>query len=155
MNMDAISSGCFKMVEKLIAHSVLHGGPGLPGRAPAVTKYLVSGSVTDAADLVTVDDIRDIDLRCLTENKAACVSVATLMQYFLMAAFCWMLVEGIYLYLFVGKVYNIAEKMHLYHAISWGFPMIMVGISLSIAAGKKEFKATPVMNIAGCPPLKN
>ena len=69
MNMDAISSGCFKMVGKLLAHSVLHGGPGLPGLAPAVTKYLVSGSVTDAADLVTVADIPDIDLRCLIENK--------------------------------------------------------------------------------------
>ena len=68
MNMDAISSGCFKMVGKLLAHSVLHGGPGLPGLAPAVTKYLVSGSVTDAADLVTVADIPDIDLRCLIEN---------------------------------------------------------------------------------------
>ena len=69
MNMDAISSGCFKMVGKLLAHSVLHGGAGLPGLSPAVTKYLVSGSVTDAADLVTVDDIPDIDLRCLIENK--------------------------------------------------------------------------------------
>ena len=37
-----------------------------------------------------------------------------------MAAFCWMLVEGIYLYLFVVKVYNINTKMHMYHVISWG-----------------------------------
>ena len=42
------------------------------------------------------------------------------MQYFLMAAFCWMLVEGIYLYLFVVKVYNIADKKRIYHVISWG-----------------------------------
>ncbi|KAL9963233.1 hypothetical protein ACROYT_G032412, partial [Oculina patagonica] len=42
-----------------------------------------------------------------TENTGACVTVAALMQYFLMAAFCWMLVEGIYLYLFVVKVYNV------------------------------------------------
>lgn len=69
MNMDAISSGCFKMVGKLLAHSVLHGGPGLPGLAPAVRKYLVSGSVIDAADLVSVEDIPDIDLRDLIENK--------------------------------------------------------------------------------------
>ena len=30
-----------------------------------------------------------------------------------------MLVEGIYLYLFVVKVYNIVDKMRLYQAISW------------------------------------
>ena len=42
------------------------------------------------------------------------------MQYFMMAAFCWMLIEGIYLYFFVVKVYNINTKMYMYHVISWG-----------------------------------
>ena len=42
------------------------------------------------------------------------------MQYFLMAAFCWMLIEGIYFYFFVVKVYNINTKMYMYHVISWG-----------------------------------
>ncbi|XP_022790917.1 adhesion G protein-coupled receptor L4-like [Stylophora pistillata] len=55
-----------------------------------------------------------------TEKTAVCVTVAALMQYFMMAAFCWMLVEGIYLYLFVVKVYNINTKMYMYHIISWG-----------------------------------
>ena len=53
-------------------------------------------------------------------SKGGCVAVAALLQYFLMAAFCWMLVEGIYLYLFVVKVYNIVDKMRVYQAISWG-----------------------------------
>ena len=52
--------------------------------------------------------------------QATCVAVAALMQYFLMAAFCWMLVEGIYLYLFVVKVYNINNRMTIYHVMSWG-----------------------------------
>ena len=105
--------------------------------------------------------------------QAVCVIVAAIMQYFLMAAFCWMLVEGIYLYLFVVKVYNINDKMRIYHVMSWGilliqlnlqytvnfifgsfnfnhfespwlvchfligFPLVMVAISLSIAAGKE------------------
>ncbi|RMX42735.1 hypothetical protein pdam_00014150 [Pocillopora damicornis] len=72
----------------------------------------------------------------VTENTASCVTAAALSQYFLMAAFCWMMVEGVYLYLFVVKVYNIGEKMHTYHVISWGFPIVMVGLSLSVAAGK-------------------
>ncbi|PFX14625.1 putative G-protein coupled receptor 133 [Stylophora pistillata] len=76
-----------------------------------------------------------------TENVAACIAAAALMQYFLMAAFCWMLVEGIYLYLFVVKVYNINTKMHMYHVMSWGLPIVMVGISLGIAAGKEGLQS--------------
>ena len=96
--------------------------------------------------------------------QTACVAIAALLQYFLMAAFFWMLVEGIYLYLLVVKVYNIENKMHMYHMISWGtflntfllqclfcctlaiifclyastagFPAAIVAMSLSIAAGK-------------------
>ncbi|KAJ7361935.1 hypothetical protein OS493_014582 [Desmophyllum pertusum] len=71
-----------------------------------------------------------------TKNTGVCITVAALMQYFLMAAFCWMLVEGIYLYLFVVKVYNINNKMSIYHVMSWGVPAVMVAISLSIAAGE-------------------
>ena len=52
--------------------------------------------------------------------QGACVAVAAITQYFLMAAFCWMLVEGIYLYLFVVKVYNINSKMKMYYVMSWG-----------------------------------
>ena len=101
------------------------------------------------------------------------------MQYFLMAAFCWMLIEGIYLYFFVVKVYNINTKMYMYHVISWGefcilkhalvtvtmlsdrqiwcfyavkcsisflslwvgLPVIMVAISLGIAAGKEGLQS--------------
>ena len=52
--------------------------------------------------------------------QGACVTVAALVQYFLMAAFCWMLVEGIYLYLFVVKVYNVSNKVKICHGVSWG-----------------------------------
>ena len=36
-----------------------------------------------------------------------------------------MLIEAIYLYFFVVKVYNINTKMHMYHVISWGEFMIL------------------------------
>lgn len=71
-----------------------------------------------------------------TENRGGCVAVAAMIQYFLMAAFCWMLIEGIYLYLFVVKVYNVSNKMILCHGVSWGIPALMVILTLSIAAGK-------------------
>ncbi|XP_066023136.1 adhesion G-protein coupled receptor D1-like [Pocillopora verrucosa] len=76
-----------------------------------------------------------------TENTALCVLIAAFLQYFLLAAFCWMLVEEIYIFLFVVKVYNISTKMHMYHFISWGLPIIMVSISISIAAGKDGMKS--------------
>ncbi|XP_066022827.1 adhesion G-protein coupled receptor D1 isoform X3 [Pocillopora verrucosa] len=76
-----------------------------------------------------------------TENKAVCVTIAALMQYFLMTAFCWMLIEGIYLYFFVVKVYNINTKMYMYHVTSWGLPVIMVAMSLGIAAGKEGLRS--------------
>ncbi|XP_022801231.1 uncharacterized protein LOC111338930 [Stylophora pistillata] len=71
-----------------------------------------------------------------TENTTSCIIAAAFLQYFLMAAFCWMFVDGIYFYLFLVKVYNVNTKMHMYHVISWGLPIIMVVISLSIASGK-------------------
>ena len=52
--------------------------------------------------------------------QGACVTVVALVQYFLMAAFCWMLIEGIHLYLFVVKVYNVSSRMKICHGASWG-----------------------------------
>ena len=54
--------------------------------------------------------------------QGTCIAVAALVQYFLMAAFCWMLVEGFYLYLFVVKVYNVSNKLKICHGMSWGKP---------------------------------
>ena len=64
--------------------------------------------------------------------QAVCVIVAAIMQYFLMAAFCWMLVEGIYLYLFVVKVYNINDKMRIY-VMSWGILLIQLNLQYTVS----------------------
>ncbi|RMX43964.1 hypothetical protein pdam_00024316 [Pocillopora damicornis] len=69
-------------------------------------------------------------------DEGVCVAVAALMLYFLMAAFCWMLIEGIFLYFFVVKVYNIDGRTVIYHFFSWSFPAFMVSISLIIASVK-------------------
>ena len=80
--------------------------------------------------LVETSTLRSI--RKLFLSQAACVTVAVLMQYFLMAAFCWMLIEGIYLYFFVVKVYNINTKMYMYHVISWGKFIILKHALLTV-----------------------
>ena len=52
--------------------------------------------------------------------QKVCVMVAALEQFFLTAAFCWMFIEGVYLYLFVVKVYNVTNKMKICHGATWG-----------------------------------
>ena len=56
------------------------------------------------------------------------------MQYLFMAALCWMLVEGIYLYLFVVKVYNVNHRMYVYHGVSWGKNIFLLFL-LSVIGG--------------------
>lgn len=78
---DVLSSGCFQMVGKLLAHSILHGGDGLVGLAPPIIEYMVSGSVEEAGKLVTPSDLPDVDLRMLLEEKVKkvllCLSLCT------------------------------------------------------------------------------
>ena len=78
---DVLSSGCFQMVGKLLAHSILHGGDGLVGLAPPIKEYMVSGSVEEAGKLVTPSDLPDVDLRMLLEEKVKkvllCLSLCT------------------------------------------------------------------------------
>ena len=66
---DVLSSGWFQMVGKLLAHSILHGGGGLVGLAPPITNYLVFGSIEEAGKLVTPQDLPDVDLQMLVEEK--------------------------------------------------------------------------------------
>ena len=58
--------GAFKALEKMIGHSILHGGPGLHGISPAVKHYLSTGR--GGCDVqppppFELADIADIDLR--------------------------------------------------------------------------------------------
>ena len=58
--------------------------------------------------------------------QAICITAAVLTQYFLMAAFCWMLVEGIYFYLLIVKVYNISNRLIVYHVMAWGILLLSI-----------------------------
>uniref|UniRef100_A0A8C2IJ72 G-protein coupled receptors family 2 profile 2 domain-containing protein n=1 Tax=Cyprinus carpio TaxID=7962 RepID=A0A8C2IJ72_CYPCA len=69
-------------------------------------------------------------------NKVACTLVAALMHLFFMAAFSWMLVEGLLLWSKVVSV-NLSEDRHIkyYYLIGWGLPALIVTITLASAAG--------------------
>ena len=58
--------------------------------------------------------------------QAICITAAVFTQYFLMAAFCWMLVEGIYFYLLIVKVYNISNRLIVYHIMAWGILLLSI-----------------------------
>ena len=57
------------MAGKLIAHSVLHGGPGMAGLSPVVIKYLVTGSIDEAKELVSIDDLYDPELQEILQSE--------------------------------------------------------------------------------------
>ncbi|XP_031431337.2 adhesion G-protein coupled receptor D2 isoform X2 [Clupea harengus] len=70
-------------------------------------------------------------------NKVACTLVAALLHLFFMAAFSWMLVEGLLLWSKVVTV-NLSEDRHMkyYYLIGWGLPVVIVTITLASASGR-------------------
>ncbi|XP_023576398.1 adhesion G-protein coupled receptor D1 isoform X2 [Octodon degus] len=63
-----------------------------------------------------------------------CQALATLLHYFFLSAFAWMLVEGLHLYSMVIKVFGSEGGKHLYYyGIGWGFPLVICTVSISFA----------------------
>lgn len=67
--MDPIASGCYEVAGKVVAHSILHGGPGFVGLSPAVVKFLSTGSLDEAKSVVSCDDLLDLDLKQLLKEQ--------------------------------------------------------------------------------------
>ena len=54
-------------------------------------------------------------------SQVLCTVVAALLQYLFLCVFCWMLSEGIMLYLLVVKVFgNLAKRWYLLLLLGWG-----------------------------------
>ncbi|XP_072170141.1 uncharacterized protein [Diadema setosum] len=68
-----------------------------------------------------------------TDIPILCTAVAALMHYLYTAVFCWMLIEGIHLYLMLVKVFGSEGSKRVYYlAVGWGAPVIIVAISVGI-----------------------
>ncbi|KAG2463874.1 AGRL4 protein, partial [Polypterus senegalus] len=66
----------------------------------------------------------------LKHSKLLCSVVAGLLHYFFLAAFAWMCVEGIHLYLIVvGVIYNKGFLHRNFYIFGYGSPAVVVGIS--------------------------
>ncbi|XP_030636795.1 CD97 antigen-like isoform X2 [Chanos chanos] len=64
-----------------------------------------------------------------THNPGGCAVVAGLLHFFFLAAFCWMLLEGVQLYRMLVLVFNTTLKPLYMVAVGYGTPLIIVIIS--------------------------
>jgi len=70
---DAVSSGCFEIAGKVVAHSILHDGPGFVGLAPSLVEYLATGSVDAAKGIVRLNDLPDLELKQILEEVSVAI----------------------------------------------------------------------------------
>ncbi|NXO68888.1 AGRD2 protein, partial [Phainopepla nitens] len=70
-------------------------------------------------------------------NQVLCFMVTALLHLFFMAAFSWMLVEGLLLWSKVVAV-NMSEdrRMKFYYVTGWGLPALIVGVTLATSFNK-------------------
>ncbi|XP_068888036.1 adhesion G-protein coupled receptor D2 [Aphelocoma coerulescens] len=70
-------------------------------------------------------------------SQVLCFMVTAFLHLFFMAAFSWMLVEGLLLWSKVVAV-NMSEdrRMKFYYVIGWGLPVLIVGVTLATSFNK-------------------
>ncbi|NXU34502.1 AGRD2 protein, partial [Drymodes brunneopygia] len=70
-------------------------------------------------------------------NQVLCFIVTAFLHLFFMAAFSWMLVEGLLLWSKVVAV-NMSEdrRMKFYYVTGWGLPVLIVGVTLATSFNK-------------------
>ncbi|XP_073456464.1 adhesion G protein-coupled receptor D2 [Aquarana catesbeiana] len=71
------------------------------------------------------------------DNEVLCITVTACLHLFFMAAFAWMLVEGLLLWSKVVAV-NMSEgrRMKFYYITGWGLPVIIVIVTLATSLDK-------------------
>ncbi|KAL1772487.1 hypothetical protein HispidOSU_021570 [Sigmodon hispidus] len=79
----------------------------------------------------------------INTNKLVCSIIAGLLHYFFLAAFAWMCIEGIHLYLIVvGIIYNKGFLHKNFYIFGYLSPAVVVGFSASL--GYKYYGTTKV-----------
>ncbi|NWX97438.1 AGRG4 protein, partial [Nothoprocta ornata] len=63
-----------------------------------------------------------------------CIAVAVLLHYFLLAAFTWMCLESVHMYLALVKVFNVYIPKYIlkFCIAGWGIPAIVIAVVLII-----------------------
>ncbi|KAM6963084.1 adhesion G protein-coupled receptor D2 [Aplochiton taeniatus] len=133
--------------EELVLTKLTFIGSGASLCALAVTLMLFTVLDLPQSDRTSIHRNLLISLTCAqvlllcsgsaVNSKVACTLVAALLHLFFMAAFSWMLVEGLLLWSKVVTV-NLSEDTHMkyYYLIGWGLPVLIVTITLASASGR-------------------
>ncbi|XP_032778359.2 adhesion G protein-coupled receptor L3 [Daphnia magna] len=67
-----------------------------------------------------------------TSNRDVCLSIGVFLHLFFLCAFSWMFIEGLYMYFLITKVFDGSGlKRWQYYAIGYGFPVLVVAITLA------------------------
>lgn len=61
-NTDALRSKLYSMAGRIVAASVINGGPGFPFFSKAVYQYIPCADTDEAAEHLTKDDVVDIEV---------------------------------------------------------------------------------------------
>ncbi|XP_064087853.1 latrophilin Cirl-like isoform X4 [Macrobrachium nipponense] len=115
--------GCIiSIVCLLLATIVFHAFRGLKSDRTTIHKNLcVCLLVAETVFLAGVNQ---------TDKPEVCGVVAGLLHFFLLAAFCWMFMEGFQLYVMLVEVFESEKpRARWYYAASYGFPAIVVAVS--------------------------
>uniref|UniRef100_A0A8C6PZE6 Adhesion G protein-coupled receptor L4 n=1 Tax=Nothobranchius furzeri TaxID=105023 RepID=A0A8C6PZE6_NOTFU len=71
----------------------------------------------------------------MTTHKLFCSVIAGMLHYFFLAAFAWMCIEGIHLYLIVvGVIYNKGFLHRNFYIFGYGSPAVVVAISATLGS---------------------
>lgn len=68
--------------------------------------------------------------------QGVCFAFAVLLHYFQLAAFCWMLVEGINLLRGMVKVFRVTSRLKIYSLSAWGKHIFAIFISSFLPLNK-------------------
>ncbi|XP_065805048.1 vasoactive intestinal polypeptide receptor 2-like isoform X1 [Labrus bergylta] len=69
----------------------------------------------------------DEDTDCSTQpSLAGCKSSLVFLNYFIMANFFWLLVEGLYLHTLLLVIHNFTSRLSVYMLIGWGIPFVFM-----------------------------
>ncbi|XP_046546561.1 uncharacterized protein LOC124256630 isoform X2 [Haliotis rubra] len=67
-----------------------------------------------------------------TENQAVCTAISALLHFFFLVVFFLMLAEGVEVLVSVIYVFNTKSRLRWLLLLSWGAPVVVVGISLGV-----------------------
>ena len=63
-----VLTGVFEVLGKMIAHSLIQGGPGFPYLAPSIYWYIATGDLSEAVARCSFVDVGDHELACFVER---------------------------------------------------------------------------------------